>query len=230
MPVEIRRAIVHTAAFSVPAAAAQAVIDYSGLRVCEHRRGAAVVNLMLAQYLDGDLGPYNEFGVAVMVTPPDAPPGTPATGWRALATAGAFIHRLPVDQEFTLAAGRGIWGFPKIMADFTIRSGRRFGFAVRADGQAIVDLDFARGLPVPAPAIGRPRELLAYSHLDGVTRETPWRMRIAGLRVRPGGAALRLGDHPYAVELAGLGLPKRPMLTASVAQVAMTFGDAHPVG
>ena len=38
-------------------------------------------------------------------------------------------------------------------------------------------------------------------------------MKTSGLRVRPGGAKLRLGDHPYAKELASLGLPKRAMVS-----------------
>ncbi len=70
MPVRIRKADVHTAMFSVPADAAQRLIDYSGLQVCQFRPGRAVVTLMLARYLDGDLGRYNEFGTCVMVNPP----------------------------------------------------------------------------------------------------------------------------------------------------------------
>jgi hypothetical protein len=52
-------------------------------------------------------------------------------------------------------------------------------------------------------------------------------MRNSGVRFRPGGATLQLGDHPYAKELASLGLPKRAMVSGSVANVEMTFGDAH---
>ena len=61
MPVRIRKADVHTAMFSVSAEAAQQLIDYSGLDVCQFRPGRAVVTLMLARYMDGDLGRYNEF-------------------------------------------------------------------------------------------------------------------------------------------------------------------------
>ena len=74
--------------------------------------------LMLMHYVDGDLGQYLEYGTNVMVNPP----GSNATGLRALQSAGAFIHHLPVDQAFTLEAGRSIWGYPKVMADFTVRS------------------------------------------------------------------------------------------------------------
>lgn len=226
MPVRVRHADLHTVMYSVDADAAQAMINYSGLRVLQHRPGRAVVNLMLARYLDGDLGRYLEFGTAVMVNAPDSE----ARGWGALGSAGAFIHHLPVDQEFTLEAGRTIWGFPKIMADFTVRDGRRLGFDVAADGRHIATLDFAAGIPVPGLLTSRPRTLQAFSHLDGVTRQIPWDMRISGVRGTFGGATLHLGTHPYARELAALGLPKRAMMSATVSRVEMTFGDAQAVG
>ena len=222
MPVRIRKADVHSAMFSVDADAAQRLIDYSGLQVCRHRPGRAVVNLMLARYLDGDLGQYHEFGTCVMVNPP----GSKARGWRALGDAAAFIHHLPVDQEFTLEAGRRIWGFPKIMADFTVSDNGRFCFDVHANGQLIAGIDFHRGLPVPSFG-SRPRVLTTYAYAEGSTREVPWEMTAAGLRGRPGGATLRLGEHPYGQELASLGLPKRALMSGSVGQLAMTFGDAR---
>ena len=225
MPVRIRKADVHTAMFSVPAEAAQQLIDYSGLRVCEFRPGRAVVTLMLARYLDGDLGRYNEFGTCVMVNPPESTAG----GLKALGEAAAFIHHLPVDQSFTLEAGRTIWGFPKIMADFKVRDANTFGFEVSEGGSMIANMEIRRGLPIPSL---RPREqtLRTYSCADGVTREIPWDMKNSYVRFRPSGARLRLGDHPYAKELASLGLPKRPMVSGSVGNVEMTFGDGHILG
>ncbi|WP_165824982.1 acetoacetate decarboxylase family protein [Mycolicibacter senuensis] len=226
MPVRVRQADVHSAMFSVSADAAQAMIDYSGLQVFQYRPGQAVVNLMLARYIDGDLGKYHEFGTAVMVNPP----GSSARGWRALGSAGAFIHHLPVDQGFTLEAGRTIWGFPKIMADFTVRDGKRLGFDVAAGGQHIATMEFGRGLPVPSLFTSKPRTLQAFSHLDGVTRQVPWEMRVSGVRGSLGGTTLRLGTHPYARELAALGLPKQPMMSSTVGHVEMTFGDAEVIG
>lgn len=226
MPVRVRQADVHSAMFAVAADAAQAMIGYSGLQVFQHRPGQAVVNLMLARYIDGDLGRYHEFGTAVMINPP----GSTASGWRALGDAGAFIHHLPVNQEFTLEAGRTIWGFPKIMADFTVRDGRRLGFDVAADGEHIATMEFGRGLPVPGLFTSKPRTLIAFSHLDGVTRQIPWGMKISGVRGALGGTKLTLGSHPYARELAALGLPKRPMMSSIVGHVDMTFGDAEVIG
>jgi hypothetical protein len=222
MPVRVRTADVHVAMFSVSAAAAQRLIDYSALQVCQHRPGRAVVMLMLVRYVDGDLGRYHEFGTAVMVNPP----GSQARGLRALGSAAAFIHHLPVNQEFTLEAGRRIWGFPKVMADFTVREGDRFDFDVSIDNQLIAGIEFSRGLALPSAFTSRPQVLKTYTHAEGTTREIPWEMTMSGARGRLGGARLRLGDHPYAQELASLGLPKHALATQSAANVAMTFGDA----
>ncbi|MCW2516117.1 MAG: acetoacetate decarboxylase [Mycobacterium sp.] len=236
-PVKIRSATQHMAMFSVDADAAQRMIDYSGLQVCRYRPRRAVVVLMLMHYLDGDLGQYLEYGTNVMVNPP----GSRATGLKALQAAGAFIHHLPVDQSFTLEAGRSIWGYPKVLADFTIRSsgrsaparrirgGQRFSFDVEVDGQFAVGMDFKPGLSVPSAFTSKPQIHPTYSHLDGVTRETAGEMTLSGVRYRPRGATVRLGQHPYGRELASLGFPKRALISSSAENVEMTFGDAKEI-
>jgi hypothetical protein len=223
MPVEIRKATQHMAMFSVDADAAQRLIDYSGLQVCRYLPGRTIVVLMLMHYIDGDLGQYHEFGTSVMVNPP----GSKAGGPRALQSAGAFIHHLPVDQPFTLEAGTKIWGYPKVMADFTVREGRQFGFDVSVDGQLVAGMEFRRGLPFSLTP--RMQAQRTYSHRDGVTRETAFEHTLDGVRTRFGGVRIRLGDHPYAKELASLGLPKRALMSGSADNVQMTFGDAREI-
>lgn len=224
MPIRVRKADVHMAMFSVDAGAAQRLIDYSGLKVFQHRPDRAVVNVLLTRFIENDLGSYNEFTTCIMVNPP----GSNASGLRALGDAGAFIHHMMVDQAFTLEAGRKIWGYPKVMADYMIRDGSRFGFDVRIDGSLVVDMEFGRGLPLPKAAA--PDSSLSYTHLDGITREMRAEQIASGMRARIGGATVRLGDHPYAKELASLGLPKRAMACMSFGQVDMTFGDATVLG
>lgn len=234
MPVQIRRATQHMAMFSVDADAAQRMIDYSGLQVCRYRPRRAMVILMLMHYVDGDLGPYLEYGTNVMVNPP----GSTASGLRALGDAAAFIHHLPVDGAFTMEAGRTIWGYPKVMADFTVRGannaagvrdGQRFGFDVSIDGRHAVSMEFRKGLAVPSAFTGKPQVHPTYSHLDGVTRETAGQMTLSGVRYRPGGVSVRLGGHPIGRELAALGLPKRALISSSAENVQMTFGDAKEI-
>lgn len=230
MPVRIRLARAFMATYSVSAAAAQRLIAYSGLEILRLPGGRAMCTLVFVDYVDGDLGPYNEFGVSFMVRHHTAGPTGTLGDLRALSTGGAgvFIHRLPVDGEFTLAAGRGIWGFPKEIADFdaqhegSVRRG-----ALRQSGQLIVDLTIRPGLAVPQRRSGSSFD--AYSHIDGITRCTHWQMEPSGMRVRPGGAELSLGEHAWADELRFLGLPKRALMASTVDRLAMTFQDATPV-
>jgi hypothetical protein len=227
MPVKVRKANQHMAMFSVDADAAQQLIDYSGLQVCRYLPGRAIAVLMLMHYIDGDLGQYYEFGTSIMVNPPGALSESKPGGLRALGSAGAFIHHLPVDQAFTLEAGTKIWGYPKVMADFAVREGREFGFDCRADGQLVIGMDFRPGLPIRLTP--RQQAQRSYSHRDGVTRETAFEHTLDGVRTRLGGVRVRLGEHPYGKELASLGLPKRAMLSSSADQVQMTFGDAEEI-
>jgi hypothetical protein len=224
MPVRVRKADVHSAMFTVDAAAAQRLIDYSGLKVFEIRSGRAVVNLLLTRFFENDLGQYNEFSFCVMVQPP----GSDMGGLRAFGDAGTFVHRMLVDQTFTLEAGRKIWGYPKILADFTVRDGNPFAFDVTADGSLLVDMTIGRGLPVPMPS--RPQSLLTYTNIDGTTRETAAEQTSSGMRARIGGATITLGDHAYAKELASLGLPKKAFACMSIGNADMTFGDCREIG
>src|SRR6476660_5978622 len=221
MPVRVRTAHQHTAMFVVDADAAQRRIDYSGLNVCRFLSNRALVVLTLMRYEDSDLGQYYEYATNVMVNPP----GSNATGLGALQSAGAFCHHMPVDQAFTLEAGRTIWGYPKVMADFTVRDARQFGFDVTIDGQFAVGMDFRPGLPVPSVFTSKTQVHPTYSYLDGVIRETAGEMKLSGVRYRPGGVTVRLGAHPYAKQLASLGFPKRAMISSSADNVEMTFGD-----
>src|SRR5687767_14802056 len=103
IPVEVRSAKQVNATWLVDADAAQRVIDYSGLRVARQARGRTVCSLAAVQYADNDLGPYNEIAVAFVVEP-YGPPGAKSS----FRSPHTFIHKLPVNQEFTCEAGRTI--------------------------------------------------------------------------------------------------------------------------
>ncbi|MGN9836836.1 acetoacetate decarboxylase family protein [Nonomuraea sp. H19] len=222
MPVRVREAEICSAFYPVPADAARAVIAYSGLDVAEVLPGKAVCVLLFVDYRDGDLDTYHEFGMAFLVRPPGA---AGSTGLGDLRQAGVFVHWLPVDQRFTLEAGRRLWGFPKELADIELRLGSPYKRCVlRKDGRLVLDMLIKPGVPVPAATAMTPMD--TYTHREGVTRRIPWSVRAGGAKFRPGGALIRLGNHPIAKELSELGLPKRAMFTSTVARAAMTFGDA----
>jgi hypothetical protein len=88
-------------------------------------------------------------------------------------------------------------------------------------------MEFRPGLPIRLTP--RTQTQRSYSHRDGVTRETSFEHTLDGVRSRIGGVRMWLGDHPYAKELAALGLPKRAIFSSSVDQAQMTFGDAQEI-
>ncbi|MEZ0074943.1 acetoacetate decarboxylase family protein [Planotetraspora sp. GP83] len=248
LPVEVRDATICSAMYLVRADAARAVLAYSRMDVTEVLPGKAVCTLAFVEYRDSDLDSYQEFGVAFLVRPPEAGPPPrrgPLAGLKDLRGSGfgAFVHWLPVDQGFTLEAGRSIWGFPKELAEIDVRLATPYKRCiVRKDGRLVVDLLIRPGIPLPPARTPDLRgghdgtsgtkgaaPLSAYAHLDGVTRRIPWTTRPHGVRSRPGGALIRLGNHPIAKELSELGLPKPALMTSTVGHVTMLFGEAETV-
>ncbi|QXU54197.1 acetoacetate decarboxylase family protein [Rhodococcus sp. LW-XY12] len=230
MPVQVRTATAFLGMFSVPVRPAQELVARTGLEILQYRPGHGICTLVFVDYVDGDLGPYNEFGVCFLVRNHHNRGDGIVGDWRSLVggQAGALIHHLPVDGDFTLAAGRGIWGFPKTLADFdTDHDSSTKRGSVSADGVLIAELAVAPGFPVPGNGLAA--SLAAYSHIDDVTRCTTWEMNPSGVRTRFGGATLRLGTHPIADELRSLGLPRRALTSSSIADLRMIFGNATVV-
>jgi hypothetical protein len=108
LPVEVRRAAQWGVQYLVPAPDAQRIVSPTGLEVTGPIPGKALMALAVCRYDDTDLDPYHEVAVSFVVRLHDAPVLT--SPWQrvrefASGAIGAYIHRLPVDQEFTCAAG-----------------------------------------------------------------------------------------------------------------------------
>ncbi len=222
LPVEVRRADAVVVTWLVPLAVGARVL--AGHAVAEAlepvpmARGRAMVTMPFVRYLDGDLGTYNETGLAFVVRRRDDPDHEVAS----------FIAHLPVDGRFTCAAGRQLWGFPKWVADeLVIERGDHGGRAHLEAGGSVVRATMSRGV-VPLPS--RRVALTTYAGVDGTLLATPFTMRSAGLRLRPAGTVLRVdGDAPLATDLRALGLDsRRPVSTLWVARLTGTFGAARP--
>lgn len=223
MPVAVRRARNWVATFVVDAAAAQRLVAPTGLAVAEPRPGKALVSVGVVEYDDTDLGSYHEFMVAVIVRRHDAAPATPRQRSAEVrrARVGVYIHHLPVDDRFSMDAGRGIWGYPKTLAEFDTRTdARRTEWRIRQDGADVVSMSFRPGwFPVP-----RQTAPPTYTLLDGVLRVTTWESSPRGMRGRPRGVDITLGTGPIADDLRGLGLPKKALLSLHVPEMRATFG------
>jgi hypothetical protein len=208
-PIEIRAARSWAASYLVPAEAAQRIVGDARLPVARVFPGRTILTLTFVRYEDGDLDAYNEVGVVYLVNGP---------GGR-----GVYVHHLPVNQGFTLAAGREIWGYPKFLADIDIEeSDRSARCTLRHDGAEVLRLMVRPGsLPTPQPS------LPTYTNLDGTLRKTSWELQCKPRGRFFGGASLQLGRHPIADELRSLGLPKRAFMTTISASFRSTFGPAE---
>jgi Acetoacetate decarboxylase (ADC) len=236
LPVEVRRAAQWGVQYLVPAAAAQRIVGPTGLEVTGPVPGRALMALAVCRYDDTDLDPYHEVAVSFVVRPHDVarnPSAAQRTREFFSGAIGAYIHRLPVDREFSCAAGRDIWGFPKWVATIDIdepaagpaRSGTGTSVRLVDDGVHVLSLTVAAGGRLRLPSNAPP----SYSFRDGVLRRTTWTTSAEGVGGRPGGATLVLGDHPMADELRSLGLPKRALFSSSAARMRASFDGAEVV-
>jgi hypothetical protein len=241
VPVEVRRAGQWSVQYLVPSAAAQRLVDPTGLTVTSPLPGKALVALAVCRYDDTDLDPYHEVAMSFVVRAHDARPD--ASGLERLkefgtGAIGVYIHQLPVDQEFSCAAGRDIWGFPKWVASIDIdepppddsdRSGGSGGSGTTVRlvdrGEHVLSLTMTGGGRLQLPSKAPP----TYSFRDGVLRRTTWTTSSERVSGRLGGATLILGHHPMADELRSLGLPKRALFSLSAALMRASFDRATVV-
>ncbi len=230
LPVRIRRARQWATTWLVPAAAAQTLIDYSELEVLQPVPGRAVFSLAFVDYLDGDLDSYHEVAFSVLVRPHVAAgPTSTLDQMRALGRGdvAAFIHDLPVDQEFTRAAGTAIWGYPKWLADITLTQlNGATACSVHCDGEHQFTLIVRDRGPLPFPSQMPP----TYSWRDGVLRRTEWEVASEGGSSRPGGARLTLGTTgPLARTLRRLRLPRHALSSSATPALRSTFGPPEVI-
>lgn len=76
---------------------------------------------------------------------------------------------------------------------------------------------------MPAPP------LTAWTMLEGRLTRTAFGMSAQHGRLGVGGAEVELGTHPVAKELAGLGLPRRALMTTWMDDVVASFGPPEVV-
>lgn len=221
LPVEVRSAKMVGGTFTAPFTAAQKLIDYSGLQVQKLAGTLAMCMVSAVQYTDNDLGPYNEIALAIAVVPPG---GSTSTAGLATGNLTTFIHRLPVNQDFTCAAGGDIWGFPKWVADISYRERQGRTDVVMIDGGShAMSMTVSHRFALPTPS--NELEMSCFSFRDGVLRRTPWTMRMTQLRMRFSGVQIEVGENnQLADDLRALGFPKAALMAQSVGHLECTFG------
>jgi hypothetical protein len=226
LPVEVRLARSATATWLVPSRAARAWLPDDRLRLVTPVPGRAVLTIAAVDYVDNDLGDYNELAIGVMVRERSQ---SNVSAIRDLVRGRPAVHVrwMPVDQEFTCEAGERIWGFPKTVDEIplTVADGQLRASWIR-EGQTIMDLEM--------PAIGGrnlpPTDMQSYTVMRGRLHRVPFRMVPTDARVSSGrGVTVSLGPHPLADELRALGMPRRALMTTWMGNFAATFDAAVPV-
>lgn len=211
MPVEVRDASAGTVIFDVDHAAAAALAP-TGFEVIESAPGRAQVAIALVDYRDNDLGAYHEVGTILFVRPVGG------------GDDGNFITHLPVDQEFTCAAGNQIWGFPKSVQQIDVtQTSASSRWVLTMDGELVLDLTVPRGGTDEMP----PLPMTSYTLIDGKPHATAFTQGGSGSAVGFGeGVSLVLGSHPVAKELESLGLPEAPVvITTWTEKMKATFEE-----
>lgn len=219
-PAQIRDARFAAAVYACRAAEARTVTRGTGLEPVT-AGGWAFSALACVQYVDTDLGPYDEVGVGVLVRGPGGKPGL-------------YTAELPVTGEFTLHAGRQIWGLPKWRA----RSESSFdGRRVRLklwDGETRVLAVALDGGPIASPAPVRVPVPVWSARVDGPNRgellHGTFGLRFDGLRIRPGGARVALGEHRMSELAHRLGMTGPALHTMSARRASGLLGDFDVVG
>ena len=228
MPCTVRDASAGTAIFDVDAAAARALVPVQFVPV-ETTPGRCQLVVAVIDYRDNDLGDYREVGITFFVTPAGGPGDTAeADPHAAAADAGTYVHRLPVDQQFTCEAGRTIWGFPKSVERIDLAyDDASVTCTLGMDGALVLRLTLPRGGSDEMP----PLPMTTYTLIDGVPHRTPFTQGGTGAQVliSGDGATLELGDHALAKELAGLGLPAPAQMSTWTEHMRGTFGAAEPL-
>jgi hypothetical protein len=226
LPVRVRDASVGSATFTGDVDAIGRGLP-AGLVPYVWRPGRGIVVLAFVRYFDNDLGSYDEVAVCYAARPAGPGVSALAAGLRDPRgrEAGAYIAHLPVSEEFTCAAGIGIWGYPKSLDDLDLRFRDRVaGGRWARDGREILRLTVPWGGRRPVPETS----LSTFSVLDGRLHETAFTTRGEGLRAGVGGARLELGDHPIADELRELRLSRHALMSSSVRRVEGSFSAPRP--
>lgn len=173
--------------------------------------GRALATIAFFHYADSSVGPYNEMGLAVGARPSRARGFRDTAGWRPWQSLlpGMYVVDLPVTTEIANAAGREIWGYPKIVVpiDFQLR-GADIDCAVHdSDGSLLCRLKGRRGNGLALPA----SNLVTFTRRGDRLLRTVIDMR--GRMSNGGAGSVRLdgaaSDHPLCRHLRGLDLPGR---------------------
>lgn len=196
-PMEVTDFNAATVMWTVPSAAAAALLPGDAFEIAESAPGTTQFVLAACDYVANPWGDYDELNLGFLVRPASDPERV-----------GSFVYRMPVNQEFTREAGNRVMGFPKTVEGIDVTyTDTHASFRLTFEGEHAFTLTVPRAAPLgPTERI----ETESFSYLDGVAHATPLSMDMGTGFVDPADVVLELGTGKVADELASLGLPGTP--------------------
>jgi Acetoacetate decarboxylase (ADC) len=189
-----------------------------------------IVALGLIRYTESDLGAYDE----VILSVPSIPLNVkkPYSNWADLTgplanrKVGQYIFHIPVTSTFSEAAGRELWGYPKIVTPIIhdFKPGSIESRVTDAAGKNIMQISGRLGFSIPSI----PLSLITYSFRDGHKLRTEVKVRGGMKLYLQQSLKLEIGDsdHPMAKDLRLLELDgKKPMIVMDSDKFQSVFGE-----
>lgn len=229
LPVQVNSASMLLNTYIVDAKTVAKIIQGTGYKPLIVWPGKAILQLLAVDYKENDLGNYNEGAIIFPVITPQQKCFPLLGAWFALAkgTACNYVYRMPVNQSFTTHAGRFIWGFPKWSTQMDVEFGDSEAQGCFQDNnQLVYTIHAATGGNISFNEQKSPsvtvRNNKAWKTYGVSTAE--------GATFKMGGKQPDIGnEHPLALELRSLGLPKKPFCTISAKKVSMRFNGPECV-
>ncbi|MCC6751643.1 MAG: acetoacetate decarboxylase family protein [Deltaproteobacteria bacterium] len=210
LPIQYYRDDAFVLFFPAPLAALERALPTPRLKPVPLLPGRGAVAIAAFNYLNTSIGPYGEVAVAIPVTlDRRAPPLVGALLESRFPSLGLFVCHLPVTHLVARDAGRGIWGYPKFVADMRFEyTPERLGCSLSEEGQHILSVEVARG----GLCVEERRPIVTYTVKGRELVRTIIPARgTARLNLGARGCSLRLGEHPVAESIRALGLGARPV-------------------
>ena len=204
-----------TLSFTVPIVPARALVPGDAFEVLETAPGSATFIVALVDYVENPWGDYDEVNLGLLAHPVGQPE-----------RAGAFVYRMPVDQEFTMKAGNQVLGLPKTVEDLHFDYADDHVVVTLTTGDAPLVIRFPRVIG-DDPATST--DATTYSYLDGAPTELPLTIEIGSGLIDPAEVSIELGASTIADELASLGLPCVPDFAAWGEGLSGSFQLPRPI-
>ncbi len=212
LPVFYRDTLSMTAVFTASSRAMRRHLPHGDMHLAELYPGRCLLAFSAFSYGSSDIGPYNEFSIAVLITyGKRSLPGFGVLGQVRRRRLHAYVRHLPVTTEIARWGGVEMYGYPKFVADIAFaRDADTLACTLRDGDAPVLTLRGKVLAGAPAP----PLRIKTYSVKNGV----PLRANVCtnflacAATTRRDGAVLEIGgDHEIARELAAVGLGAAPV-------------------